>query len=87
VNKGCYLSLPHSWYPYLEIKVDEKKIEPIQSAYGMIVLPINKGRHTIKINPVLSPLRKYCLVISLLSLTIVIIFIVYLSCSKKFSIR
>jgi len=66
-KQDCYISIPHAWYPFIEVTMDEKIIAPMKSAYGMIVLPVKTGQHVIEISPIFSQLRKICLMITIFS--------------------
>jgi len=74
---GCYISLPHSWYPHLVVTVDGSSTRYLKTAYGMIALKIPEGRHTINIGPAMSPLRKLCLMISCVSFVGIVVFLVW----------
>ena len=73
-DQDCYLQLAHSYYPYLYVYLDGKKAPFYETVFGSIVLALPKGQHRIMIEPYLSPVRKICVSISLISLVLALVF-------------
>jgi len=47
-----YIRIAFSWHPMVKVFVDGKEIEPLGSLFGAIIVPIEKGLHSIEIVPV-----------------------------------
>ena len=61
----CFARLAYSYYPYLSVSVNDRKVAPYQTAGSFIALRLSEGEHRIVLTPVLSPLRRGLLGLSL----------------------
>ncbi len=64
-SSPCFARLAYAYYPYLSVTVNGKKVMPYQTAGGFIALRLSEGEHRIVLKPVLSPLRRGLLGLSL----------------------
>lgn len=64
-SSPCFARLAYAYYPYLNVTVNDEKVMPHQTAGGFIALRLGEGEHRIVLEPVLSPLRRGLLVLSL----------------------
>lgn len=64
-DEDCFLRLSYTYYPHMEIYIDEKRISPLKSAFEFIILPFPAGEHRVFIKYTWSQLRKTCSAISL----------------------
>ena len=64
-SSPCFARLAYAYYPYLSVTVNGKKVTPYQTAGGFIALRLSEGEHRIELEPVLSPLRRGLLGLSL----------------------
>ena len=64
-SSACFARLAYAYYPYLNVTVSGEKVMPYQTAGGFIALRLSEGEHRIVLKPVLSPLRRGLLVLSL----------------------
>jgi hypothetical protein len=67
-----YVQLAHPWYPANEVLVNGRRVQPIESAIELTVVPIAPGTSTIEITPRLTPIRVVSNAISVLSLVFVL---------------
>jgi hypothetical protein len=56
-----YAQLAHPWYPGSEIRIGGHVVQPLQSAIGLAVVPLQAGVNRIEIHPVVTPVRRYSL--------------------------
>jgi len=47
-----YIRIAFSWHPMVRVFVDGKEIEPLSSLFGAIVVPAEKGLHSIELVPI-----------------------------------
>ena len=64
-SSPCFARLAYAYYPYLNVTVNDEKVMPYQTAGGFIALRLSEGEHRIVLKPVLSPLRRGLLSLSL----------------------
>jgi hypothetical protein len=67
-----YAQLAHPWYPASEVRINGRRVEPLEGAIELIVVPIAPGTNTIEITPRVTPIRAVTSAISVLSLVIAI---------------
>ena len=58
VTAASYVRLAYTYFPALEIRVNNRPVEPLCTAAGFICLPLAAGPNHIAIQARLSPLRK-----------------------------
>jgi hypothetical protein len=58
VTEPCFARLSYAYYPYLEVRVDDKPVTPLETSGRFMAVRLEAGAHTITIEPYLSPLRK-----------------------------
>ena len=64
-SSPCFARLAYAYYPYLRVTVNGEKVMPYRTAGGFIALRLSEGEHRIVLEPVLSPLRRGLLGLSL----------------------
>ncbi len=64
-SSPCFARLAYAFYPYLSVTVNGNKVVPYQTAGSFIALRLSEGEHRIVLEPVLSPLRRGLLGLSL----------------------
>lgn len=57
-SSTCFVRLAYAYYPFLEVRVNGRKVEPWETAGGFIALQIDGGESEIELIPRLSPLRR-----------------------------
>ncbi len=67
-----YAQLAHPWYPASEVRINGRRVEPLEGAIELIVVPITPGTSTIEITPSMTPIRIVTAAISVLSLVFAI---------------
>lgn len=77
VNVAGFLQLSYPYYRFLNIMVDGKTVEPLRSALELVVLPMEAGKHNIRITAYLSPLRKGTLVCSIFGGGSLVVFLIW----------
>ena len=70
VSADCYARLAYAYYPHLQVKVDDREVEPLQTVGGFICLPLEEGEHKIVLEARLSPLRRGLLTLDLFLLAV-----------------
>ena len=65
VSAPCFARLAYAQYPYLDVTVDGRLVEPYQTAGRFIALRLEGGEHRIVLDPRLSPLRRALLALNL----------------------
>jgi hypothetical protein len=65
LNAEAYVQLGYSYYPYLNVLLDGKKVEAFPTSLQLIALKVPAGRHTVELVPYLSPIRIVSLVVGL----------------------
>jgi hypothetical protein len=60
-SDSTFIRLAYSYYPYLSVRLNGKKVEPYETAGHFIALPVSKGTHHIELVAELSPLRRWLL--------------------------
>lgn len=58
VDSACFARLAYSYYPYLNVTVDGRRVDVWDTATRFIAIRLEPGVHDIEITPFLSPLRK-----------------------------
>jgi len=58
VTAPCYARLAYTYFPALEIRVNNQLVKPLRTAAGFICLPLEAGPNHIVMQARLSPLRK-----------------------------
>jgi len=61
----CYARLAYGYYPYVEVQVDGKRVQPRATSAGFTLIELDAGTHEITLQPRLSMLRASLLWISL----------------------
>lgn len=64
-SDSCFARLAYAYYPYLSVTVNGNRVAPYQTAGSFIALRLSEGEHRIVLEPVLSPLRRVMLGLSL----------------------
>ena len=64
-SSPCFARLAYAYYPYLSVIVNGEEVMPYQTAGGFIALRLSEGDQHIVLEPVLSPLRRGLLLLSL----------------------
>ena len=67
-SAACYARLAYAHYPDLQVTVNGREVEALQTAGYFIALPLNAGRQQIEITARLSPLRQATLLLDLVLL-------------------
>ncbi len=67
LNAEAYVQLAYSYYPYLNVLLDGKKVEAFPTSLQLIALKVPTGRHTIELVPYLSSIRIVSLLIGLVA--------------------
>jgi len=67
LNAEAYIQLGYSYYPYLNVLLDGKKVEAFPTSLQLIAFKAPTGRHTVELVPYLSPLRIVSLLIGLVA--------------------
>jgi hypothetical protein len=70
VTAPCYTRLAYTYFPALEVLVNNRPVEPLRTAAGFICLPLETGPNKIVLQARLSPLRQVLLGIDLVLLAI-----------------
>jgi hypothetical protein len=65
VSSACYARLAYSYYPYLDVLLNNNRVEPLQTVGRYITLQLDAGEHVIALEPRLSPLRRILLVLDI----------------------
>ncbi len=68
VSQPTFVQIAWAYYPYLEVKVDGERIEPVETGLGLIGFWSEVGTHTVSTRPVLSPVRKVTGLLALIGL-------------------
>ena len=66
VSERCFARLSYAYFPSLNIRVNGKVVEAMQSSGGFLVVPLEAGENRIEIAAELSPLRRLLLGIDLM---------------------
>jgi len=61
VSEDCYARLAYSYFPHLVVEVDGRPVQPLRTAGHFIALRLEGGEHRIRLEPRLSPLRRWLL--------------------------
>ena len=67
LNAEAYVQLGYSYYPYLNVLLDGKKVEAFPTSLQLIALKVPAGKHTIELVPYLSSIRIVSLLIGLVA--------------------
>ena len=67
LNAEAYVQLSYSYYPYLNVLLDGKKVEAFPTSLQLIALKVPAGRHTVELVPYLSSIRIVSLLIGLVA--------------------
>jgi hypothetical protein len=67
-----FASLPYSYFPYLDVRVDGKEAPFYRSAMHNIVVPVSSGEHTVRILGRASQLSRWTFLLSVASLIVII---------------
>ena len=70
VTAPCYARLAYTYFPALEVLVNNRPVEPLRTAAGFICLPLETGNNKIVLQARLSPLRQVLLGVDLVLLAI-----------------
>lgn len=70
VSAPCYARLSYAYYPYLDLKLDGSPTEFFKTADGFIGMSLPAGHHRIDLTGSVSPLRKACFWIAVLTLVL-----------------
>lgn len=82
-SDSCFARLAYAYYPYLRVTVNGNEVAAYQTAGSFIAVRLSKGEHRIVLEPVLSPLRRGLLC---LSLAIVCVCLVYFGWRAWYSV-
>ena len=63
VSEPCFARLAYAYYPHLDVTVNGKPAVPLQTAGRFIALRLDAGEHRIVLEPRLSPLRRWLLIV------------------------
>lgn len=67
LTTDAYIQLGYSYYPYLNVLLDGKKVEAFPTSLQLIALKVPAGRHTVELVPYLSSIRIVSLLIGLVA--------------------
>ena len=68
-----YAQLAHPWYPASEVLINGNRVQPIEGALDLMVVPLEAGENVIEIRPVATPIRTLSMVASGVALAIAFI--------------
>lgn len=74
----AYCRLPVSYDKRLAVSLNGKPVSALEGADHFLIIPLDAGDNAIRITPMLSSLRKICLGLSLVTLSILMIYGLYL---------
>jgi hypothetical protein len=72
-NVDAFGQVPYNYFPYLDVRVDDKPTSFYRSAMNHILLPLPAGEHVIAIHGIISPLQERLLWLSLVATIAVIV--------------
>jgi hypothetical protein len=58
VTDQCFARLAYAYFPYLDVSVDGRLVEPLVTMGRFMAVQLDAGEHVIEIQATLSPLRK-----------------------------
>ncbi len=58
VSAPCYVRLAYTYFPSLEVRVNDRLVTPLRTAAGFLCLPLESGSNRIVLQARLSPLRR-----------------------------
>lgn len=85
VSASCYARLSYSYFPFVQLTVDGRPVQPLETAGHFIALPLDQGEHRIVLVPRLSPLRRGLLWLDLLMLVSAVV--IWMRGKRPFSLR
>lgn len=65
LSAPAYVRLAYGYYPYLRVRVDGQEVVPLQTVERFIALRLEAGEHRIALEPRLSPLRRFFLLLDM----------------------
>lgn len=68
-----YAQLAHPWYPATEVRINGRRVQPIEGALDFMVLPIETGVNVIEIRPEVTSIRIISAMVSGLALVVAFI--------------
>jgi hypothetical protein len=68
VTDQCFARLAYAYFPYLDVLVDGRGVEPLVTMGRFMAVQLDAGEHVIEIQATLSPLRKVLWLLDLLLL-------------------
>ena len=74
-EKNTIVELPYLYYPYYSVKINNEKVDIIESSNGLISLNLN-GEGTVTLKYSLTIYSKIAYIISIISLIIFIIYVI-----------
>jgi hypothetical protein len=82
LSAEAYVQLGYSYYPYLDVILDGKKVEALPTSLQLIALRVPAGKHTVELVPYLSPIRIVSLFIGLVA-TLFSLLVVFLKPTRS----
>ena len=64
VSARCHARLAYGYWPHLQVTVDGKPVQPMETAGRFMAIPLDAGVHDVVIRARLSPLRKSLLLLA-----------------------
>jgi hypothetical protein len=68
VSQPAFVQIAWACYPYLDVRIDGERIEPVETGLGLIGFWSEGGTHTVSTQPLLSPVRKATGLLALIGL-------------------
>ena len=69
--RAGWLQIAHPWYPSVAVFLNGKRVVALQSALGLMVVPVEAGDNAYQLEPRLSVLRQSANAISVTALTLI----------------
>jgi len=63
LSAACFARLAYAYFPYLHVYLDGQEVSPLQTSDRFIALRLEAGEHSILLEPRLSPLRRFLLLL------------------------
>jgi hypothetical protein len=75
-ERAGWLQIAHPWYPSLAVSHNGERVVPLQSAFGLIVVPVVAGANSYVVHPTLSPLRRLTSLVAVVGFVVISVGIV-----------